>query len=134
MIFCQICHVVLGTAGIDGDSFLGNPFDRTSQYFHFFLRYLFVLSQGRGSSLHIAVGLGRDSIVKMLIQAGADVNLRGWVSKADKILFVSCNPTRTDVYSKRYCMHSPLTKKVIYRPFFAPLQETNIYFRSLCLD
>ena len=47
----------------------------------FFLKSLFVFSQYGRSSLHKAV-LGRDVvIVKKLLQAGADVNLRDRVSK-----------------------------------------------------
>ena len=49
----------------------------------FFLKSLFVFSQDGRSSLHGAVLEGDRTLVKSLIQAGADVNLRDQVSKPE---------------------------------------------------
>ena len=36
--------------------------------------------QGDGTPLHFAVESGREEIVKLLIEKGADVNAKNWVS------------------------------------------------------
>ena len=66
---------------------------QNSTIFQFVLSSLFVFSQDGLSSLHLAARLGRDAIVKKLIHAEADINLRDQVSslKVEKITFFRLN-------------------------------------------